>query len=280
MTAKKPATRIINRGRGHSYLLDGQRVDGVTTVTNNGVPKPQLIKWAAEQTWKYAIDHWAELTALPLSERIARMEGARFDTLREASERGTEVHTQIVRYLAGEDVVPPTGLEGHVDAAIRFVDDWQLDELLVERPVFSRTWGYAGRPDAVARLAGSPDVWLLDWKTHARGPFIESALQLSAYRYADFYVVDGELDGEGRVIEHPVRELGITRTGIVHVKADEAVLYPFDAGAEAFAVFGAVQQVAAFAGSDRESWIGDALRPPPELEQEPLALRPVDDEAA
>lgn len=270
MTARKPDTRIVQRGRGHSYLLDGQKVDGVTTVTNNGVPKPQLIKWAADQTWKYAIDHWAELTELPLSERISRMEGARFDTLREASERGTEVHTQIVRYLAGEPVEPPAGLEGHVDAAIAFVEAWQLDELLVETPVFSREWGYAGKPDAVARLAGYPDdVWLLDWKTHARGPFIESALQLAAYRYADFYVVDGELDEDGRVIEHPMGDLGITRTGIVHVKADEALLYPFDAGADAFVVFGAVQQVAAFVGSTRESWIGDALRPPepePELE--------------
>jgi hypothetical protein len=262
VTAKKPATRIINRGRGHSYLLDGEKVDGVTTVTNNGVPKPQLIKWAAEETWKYAIDHWAELSVLPLSERISRLEGARFDTLREASERGTEVHAQIVCYLAGEPVTPPAGLEGHVDAAIKFVDEWELEELLVETPVFSRAFGYAGRPDAIARLAGGDDVWLLDWKTHRSGPFIESALQLAAYRYADFYVVEGDVDGDGLVVEHPMRELGITRTGIVHVKADEAVLYPYDAGAEAFAIFGAVQQVAAFATSSRESWIGDALRPP------------------
>jgi hypothetical protein len=56
-------------------------------------------------------------------------------------------------------------------------------------------------------------------------------------------------------------------TGIVC--SDEAVLYPFDAGPEAFAIFGAVQQVAAFVGSNRESWIGDALRPPVEHDPEP-----------
>jgi hypothetical protein len=268
VTAAKPATRIVNRGRGHSYLLDGEKVDGVTTVTNDGVPKPQLIKWAADETWRYAIDHWAELTALPLSERIKRMEGARFDTLREASERGTEVHKQIQLYIAGEPVVPPAGLEGHVDAAIKFVDEWKLDELVVEAPVFSREFGYAGRPDTIARLADG-QLWLLDWKTHARGPFIESALQLAAYRYADFYVIDGETDDQGRAVEHSMP--AVDRTGIVHVKADEALLYPFDAGPEAFAVFGAVQQVAAFVNSARESWIGDVLRPPEEPDQEEAA---------
>jgi hypothetical protein len=265
MAKAKPDTRIISRGRGHSYLLDGEKVDGVTTVTGNGVPKPQLIKWAAEQTWKYAIDHWDELSGLPPSERISRMEGARWDHLREASERGTEVHKQIERYLAGEPVVPPAGLEGHVDAAIRFVEEWRLEELVVEAPIFSRTFGYAGRPDTFARLADG-NLWLLDWKTHAKGPFVESALQLAAYRYADFYVLDGDVDDEGRAVEHPMPR--VDRTGIVHVKADEALLYPFDAGPDAFEVFGAVQQVAAFVNSARESWIGDALRPPALEEKE------------
>jgi hypothetical protein len=264
MTAPKPDTRIVNRGRGHSYLLDGEKVDGVTTVTGNGVPKPALINWAAEQTWKYAIDHWDELTALPPSERITRMQGARFDSLREASERGTEVHKQIELYLAGEPVVPPAGLEGHVDAAIRFVEEWQLQELVVEAPVFSREFGYAGRPDTIAQLADG-NLWLLDWKTHAKGPFVESALQLAAYRYADFYVLDGHVDQEGRAIEYPMP--AVDRAGIVHVKADEALLYPYDAGADAFEVFGAVQQVAAFVNSARESWIGDALRPPTSEEE-------------
>jgi hypothetical protein len=42
-----PGTRRVNSGRGHSYLLDGQKVDGVTTVIGNGIPKPALINWAA-----------------------------------------------------------------------------------------------------------------------------------------------------------------------------------------------------------------------------------------
>jgi hypothetical protein len=263
MTKNQPATRMTPAG--HLYYLDSEKVPNVTGIMN-AVAKPGLIKWAADETWRYAIDHWDELSALPLSERIKRMEGARFDTLREASERGTEVHKQIQRWLAGEPVVPPFGLEGHVDAAIKFVEEWELEELLVEFPVFSREFGYAGRPDALARLGGQPELWLLDWKTHAKGPFIESALQLAAYRYADFYIVPGELDDDGQAIEHPMPK--IDRAGIVHVKADEAVLYPYKADHEVAEIFGAVQQVHQFLNAPRDTWIGDVLRPEPKEEEE------------
>jgi hypothetical protein len=257
-TKPQPATRIRNHGRGHSYLLDGEKVPGVTSVLD-AIAKPGLIKWAAETTYGYAIDHWAELSELPVSERIKRLERARFERLGEAAERGREVHAQVVRFLAGEEIVPPAGLEGHVDAAIRFVEEWHLEELLVEAPVFSREFGYAGRLDLLARLADGA-AWLLDFKTHAKGPFTESALQLAGYRYADFYVVPGELDDDGQAVEHPMPH--VDRAGIVHVRADGYDLYPYDAGDEAFRIFGAAQEIAAFLDSPRDRWIGDALRPP------------------
>src|SRR5262249_48743151 len=150
VTAAKPQTRMTPAG--HRYYLDGDRVPNVTGLLGGGAPRPGLIKWAAERPWGYAIDHWAELAALPISERIKLLEGARFEHLGEAKERGTEVHAQIVRWLHGEDVVPPAGLEGHVDAAIAFCEAWQLAEVLLEAPVFSRTWRYAGRLDLVGDL--------------------------------------------------------------------------------------------------------------------------------
>ena len=42
-----PNTRRINHGRGHYYEVDGHRVDGVTTVIGDGIPKPALIDWAS-----------------------------------------------------------------------------------------------------------------------------------------------------------------------------------------------------------------------------------------
>jgi hypothetical protein len=258
MTAAKPSTRMTPKG--HDYYLDGEKVPmSVTGITGAGLPKPQLVDWASRESADVVLNRWDELVQMAPSERYEAVRGARFQTLGEAKERGTEVHTQIVRYLAGEPVVPPAGLEGHIDAAIKFVEEWRLAELLVEVPVFSREFNYAGRLDLLGRLIDGAS-WLLDFKTHAKGPFVESALQLAAYRYAEFYVVPGELDEHGRVIEHPMP--AIDRAGIVHVRADGYDLYPYDAGPEAFVLFGAAQQIAEFTKSPREQWIGAALRPP------------------
>jgi hypothetical protein len=267
MTARKPETRIIQSGRGHRYLLDGQKVPGVTTILGDGYPKPALINWAANITAGYAVDHWDELAGLNVSERLRRLERARWDTLGEAGERGREVHTLGQRYLTGEPVTAPEGLEGHLDAYVRFVEEWQPVEVAVEAAVFSREYRYGGRFDLLARLIDGM-LWLLDFKTAKSGVFPDNALQLAGYRYADFYVLDGELDEQGAAIEHPMPP--VDRTGIVWLRADGYDLYPLEAGHEAWEVFGAVQQVAAFATSNRDDWIGDALRPPePERDDQP-----------
>jgi len=282
MTAKKPDTRIVRRGRGHSYLLDGAKTPGVTTILDKGVPKPALIDWAARMAADYAINHWDELAGMLLSERHEAIRSARWTTLREAGERGREVHELGHRYLAGEPVTPPEALAGHVDAYIRFIEEWQVHELAIEVAVFhrpspeeGRPLAYGGRFDLLARLqADSPPdngrLWLLDFKTSLRGVFMEAALQLAAYRYADFYVLEGDVDEHGAATEHPMPP--VDQAGVVHLRADGSYdLVPLEADAAALEVFTAAQQVASFAGSDRDDWIGDALRPPlehdPELEQ-------------
>jgi hypothetical protein len=259
MTARKPDTRIVNHGRGHSYQLDGEKVDGVTRALDGGYPKKALIGWAADESGKYVLNHWDELVAMEPAARYATVRDARFIVQREASERGQEVHTQVVRYLHRQPVVPPEGLEGHVDHAIRFVEEWGVREVAVEAPCFSRAFRYGGRLDLLAELADGR-LWLLDFKTNLKGIFLETILQLAAYRYAEFYVLEGELDEAGQAVEHPMPP--VDATGVVWVRADGYDLVPVDSGPEAFVVFGAVQEVAGFATSQRDDWIGDALRPP------------------
>ena len=43
-----PSTRRINRGRGHSYLLDGEPADSVTWIIGNGVPTVVISRWEKE----------------------------------------------------------------------------------------------------------------------------------------------------------------------------------------------------------------------------------------
>src|SRR4029077_6518873 len=100
---------------------------------------------AADKTARYAIDHWAELGELPISERLKRLTGARWEVVQAAGERGREVHTLGHRYLAGEDVTPPEELAGHFDAYVRFVEEWQPHEIAVEAAVFSRAFRSRGR---------------------------------------------------------------------------------------------------------------------------------------
>ena len=258
-----PATRRINRGRGHAYLLDGAPVPGVTTILGQGMPKPALVDWAARTAAGYAIDHWAELTKLGVADRLRKIERARYEQTSEAAVRGSAVHAIAEQLAAGDQVDVPEPLTGHVDAYLRFVDEWQPHELLVEAPVFSREFGYGGTVDLVADLADG-HRWLLDWKTAKSGVFQENALQLAAYRYADIALFPA---GDGDLLEErPMPP--VDRTGVVWLRADGYDLVPVAADAEAFVAFGHVQAVAAFATSSRDDWISDALAPPAPNEEE------------
>lgn len=253
MTDAAPKTRRVNRGRGHSYEIDGRKVDGVTTLIGDGIPKPALVDWAARTTAEYAVDHWDELAEQTGTARLRRLERARWDKTKAAAARGTTVHDLAMRLAAGEEVTVPEEISGHVDAYLRFVEDWQPQELLVEAAVFHRTLWYAGTLDLVAQLADGNN-WLLDWKTSASGIYSESALQLAAYRHAEFY-----LDAQGN--EQPLPPIDFA--GCVWLRADGYDLKPVDAGDDTFLIFRYAQQVARrFAREPRDRFILDTLPAP------------------
>lgn len=259
-------TRIIQRGRGHSYELDGAKVPGVTTILGDGFPKPALVNWAARFTAEFAVDRWAELSELAISERLRRIERARWDELSTAGERGREVHALGQAYLAGEPITPPEELAGHLEAYIQFEHEWTPEEEAVEAACFSREWNYGGRFDLIAVLADGRR-WLLDYKTSRSGVFPETALQLAAYRNAEFYILADRLL-EGEHVEFPMPQ--IDQCGVVWLRADGYDLLPLEADAQAFAVFLAVREVAQFAKSSKDDWIGEALRPP--VREEPSGV--------
>jgi hypothetical protein len=241
-----------DHGKGHSYLLDGEKVPGVTRENDEGYPKPALVNWAANVTCDFLLDRWDELKDLTPSARDKILRRARWDYLDEAAQRGKLAHVLIQKLARGEEVEPPEDLLGYVDAYLRFVDEWTPREVLIEAPVFSREFRYAGTLDVVAYLADGRS-WLLDWKTGGKGPFPEHVLQLAAYRYADFW-----LDGDGNEQPMPV----IDRAGFVWIRDGEYDLLPADADDDAFSVFGAVQTIARFREYYRDEWPPLALDPP------------------
>jgi hypothetical protein len=245
--AKLPAITRRNHGRGHSYYVNGTKVPGATTVLGSGFPK-HLEKWAAEQSARYAVDHWDELAEMLVSERLKLIEGARFEDRDKAARRGTEVHRLAQRLAHGEDVPVPEELEGHVDAYLRFVEEWQPRELLIEAPVANVEHGYCGTIDAVADLIDGKR-WLLDLKTTRSGIFKETGCQLAAYRYADF-VLDGDQ-------VQPM--LPVDRCGAVWLRADRSYEFrEIDAGEETFGIFLCAHRISRFL--DRDDVIGAPLR--------------------
>lgn len=275
-----------NHGRNHSYhrVIDDlgatQKVPGVTTIIGDGLPKPALIGWAAGTVADLVadtitrtkdghyladelIDTVRELAIeakRPLPERLSRtaiakaLSGLPNSQRDKAGNRGTEVHNLAQRLAEGEAVTPPEELKGHVDAYLRFRDEWEPYDEQVELPVFSRKHLYGGTLDLACRFGAAPELGLslVDIKTSRSGPFGEVALQLAAYRFADFYV-----DDDGTEVPMPTFD----SVHVLWLRADGYDLYPVEADVAEHRAFLYVQQVAMFAARSRDL-IGDSRIPP------------------
>jgi hypothetical protein len=239
------------RGRSHSYEIDGVRAEGVTTLIGDGIPKPALTKWAAKSVAEYVADANPEfLENLRYDGRDALVDYLKnvpWNRAKAAAARGTEVHGYAERLMDGEEIEVPDALAGHVESCVRFMDEWQPKKVLVETTVASRTWNYAGTLDLVADLPDGQRC-LFDYKTTASGIYPETALQLAAYRYAEAYIGD---DGT----EMPMREVGIDCCKAVWVRADGYDVIPLDTGPAVFQVFLHAAAVARASKTMRE-WVG------------------------
>ncbi len=244
------ATRRIDSGRGHHYKMSGDKVDGVTTIIGNGVPKPALTAWAARMVASYAWEKREALLELEQDEAVDFLKGAPFRDRDRAARRGTEVHRLAEQLISDQEVDVPEELAGHVDSYMRFLDEWKPDPVHVELVVGHRTHRWMGTLDLIADL-GDGNRWLLDIKTTRSGIFGETALQLAAYRHAEFYVDDNG-------VEQPMPS--VDRVGAIWVRADGYDLIPVTADAATYSYFRAAQFVATFAGQSK-TVIGDAIYP-------------------
>lgn len=273
-------TGRIDTANSHWYKMDGERVDGVTTILGNGIPRPALVGWAAKSIAEFVgeritIDPHAgtvdatalarDLAAIGRENRYSKwpndgsvsrlafietLKGVHWQDRDRAAKRGTEVHGLAERIAQGEEVDVPEELIGHVDSYIRFLDEWQVHPVIVEGVCGHRKHRWMGTFDLVADLHG--ERWLLDLKTTRSGIYGETALQLAAYRHAEFY-----LDTEGN--EHPMP--AVERVGAVWCRADGYDLIPVEAGPDVYRMFQYAQMVARFTTDLSKSWVHPALQP-------------------
>lgn len=246
--------RRRNAGRGHSYYgPDGDKLDGVTTVLRDGVPKPAFVEAAARKVAEWVGDFYDDLVNLTPSKRtkaaLDYYKEHRFD----AATRGQIIHEHAAELLVDAEVEVHPDDVPIVATFLRFADEWNLDPIAVEAMVVSERWHYMGTLDCLARVGAHGNVVaLLDWKTGATGVWPEAAMQLAAYRNADFYV-----DVEGKEIPMPKVDL----VACVWLQDDRYDVVPVDAGPRTFGAFLNAQEVAHFTRRARSELVLDAIRP-------------------
>lgn len=248
-----------DHGKSHSYWNTdtNTRIPGVTTIIDVVLRKKAIENWSATATAEYAVDHWDELAALGPSARLKALNGARYAVKDAAANRGTQVHKLAERLAKGERISIPAGLEGYVESYVRFLDEFDVEPMTIEGLVWSEKHNYCGTLDLIAVLPGESeafaDIWLLDIKTNRSGIFGETAMQLAAYRHADYLVIDGAL----------TNMTFVDFTGAVHVRPDGYSLVPVDATDEEFEQFLNAIPLVEFMNTSK-TLVGDPIEPPSE----------------
>ena len=198
-----------------------------------------------------------------------------YDQIRNASNRtrdkagtaGSKAHDLIEHYILtiaeGSSWDWTVALGGAIEPVkqiiARFQDferEWEPEWEATELTVFNATAGYAGSLDFIAHIPLLGEgLTLGDFKT-GRGVFPETALQMAAYRHAEFV----ETKGHKASVPMPKTERSI----VVHLRPDDDKSYqdkhpksyyeviPMNTGDEVFEMFKYVTQVAWFTreGSD------------------------------
>ncbi len=252
---------------GHAYRLDCdcpgryRRTDphkliGVTTALDV-LAKKGLTGWAGRVTAEYAIDHWARLSKLDVSERLEELKGVQYKTKRKAAMKGTELHKVAEKLVRGEKVYVPDEARPEAEMLARWLDLEEYTGWGGEVPCVNITHRYAGTLDNAGVFGRRGIHALVDFKRTNR-IYEENVYQLAAYRHTDLWYPDGR--------EEPTPEFD--GAYVVHITPDGVELVPVEADQSAFEEFLYVLQVArdqAAIGDD--SRIGQPLEPLREREE-------------
>lgn len=187
MTA--PALAETDEATGYRRYVNprtGESAPSVTTIMKS-LPKQEiLVPWAARMSAEHADANWARLSMLPHRERVEEIKSAHKEYTEKRSALGTEVHDLIDCWSSGVPFPEVTKEAGrYATSFIKFMMSVRPEFLENEVTVWSRTHGYAGTADFIARIDGQ--VVLGDVKSGKR-LYPEVGIQLSALAHADFII--------------------------------------------------------------------------------------------
>lgn len=235
----------------HAYRLDGKPVPGVTTILGI-LDKPAIPKWAAAQVAEYVADNAdavEHLRAMGRDPMVAALKGIPWQRRDDAAARGTTLHDYAERILRGEDVTlsDDDPLVPVVENAIRFMEEWHIEPLLIEAACASRADWWAGTLDLAARYrrpdTGHEGVAIFDWKS-GKALYPEYAWQLNAYAHAEFHGLRG--------YEHPMPEFDGAFG--VQIRADDYEVKPFAFGPHIYDEFRLIRRTHEAVKAGRGDW--------------------------
>jgi hypothetical protein len=256
-----PGLTVRNHGLNHSYKLDGTKVPGVSTISRL-IKGDGLISYSGRQVAAAAVNRWDEFSELPVIDRLRALEATAWEERDAASQRGTQIHKLGALLSGGQEVTIPEPIEGYVRAYVRWLDEFEPKVIHTELGVGHRGERFAGRLDLIADLGpvilyGGEIIpaarWLIDLKS-GKGIYGETAVQLTGYRYAEFWV-----DPDTKA-ERPMSELGIERTGVIHLGSDDCRLIEAYSGEAAWTYFRHLARLWWMA-EDLKTWIGATAEP-------------------
>lgn len=207
--------------KAHRYRLDKRPVKGATTLIGGGIPKPALVPWAARTVAEWVDRNPEEVDRLRSTGELVPTLSKVHDLIRDkAAMRGTEIHDLGQRYLAGDEVEIPEAHRPEVEGLVDFIEDLNLQPVVVEKSLANREHWYAGRVDFIGTSPKLHDGLpvMIDWKTSNR-VYGDTALQCAAYARAEFWVEDDDPD-----TEHPMPE--VVATYVAHITVSGVRLHP------------------------------------------------------
>lgn len=272
MTNPKLAT-TTNRGR--TYKWRGETFTSVTTILSGGIPKPALKAWGERLVAETAVgkrDVWTQMSDY---EAVDWLKRAPFRETDRAAVRGSDVHDWCERFVLG-DALDIDDVDDekrpYLDAFRFWLGEWQPRYEMTEATLFNRRYGYAGTTDFLAWLrldhllaagleladwfdadyqpnADGEVLILGDYKT-GKGVYGETALQLAAYRHAEFI---GLPNGE----EHPVPP--VAGCVVLHLTPNGYEVIPVRTGPGEHRAFLYAQQVRNFCETTAKGVLGAPL---------------------
>jgi hypothetical protein len=226
--------------RGRTYLWRDETFDSVTTIIGGGVPKPALKAWGEKLVAETAFDKLDIWKGMTREEAVDWLKRSPFRETDRAAVQGSDIHDWAEKYVLGHapDIDSlPLLQRPYAQGFLQFLADWEPEYEMTEATVYNREYGYAGTCDFLARIRRQQlGLVLGDYKT-GKGVYGEVAMQLAAYRHAEFV---GLPDGT----EHPMPT--VDRCAVLHLTPKGYELIPVRADQEAFEFFLYAQQIRIF----------------------------------